>query len=219
MELEKFPVLTGFSKEALTMLRQSAMHTRQYEKGAFVFHAGDETHHIGLVTSGCVHIENNDLWGNRSILGSVEAGGAFGETYALCRTAMMVDVVCAARSEIVLLDVDAALAADSPVRAQLLENLLRLSMQKNLALSERIFCTAARSIRGRLLTYLSAQSVRAGAKTFRIPFDRQQLADYLNVERTALSKELGKMRTDGLLEWHKNVFTLKAEGTGAAAAR
>ena len=211
MELSDFSLLAGLSKDALSWLEANAVHLRRYEKGAVVLHAGDVTRQLGLVRSGCVHIESNDLWGNRSILGSVEAGGAFGETYALGGIPMMVDAVCAEPGEIWLLDVQTALRAMPPdADRQLTENLLRLCAQKNLALSERIFCTASKTIRGRLLTYLSAQSVRAGAKTFRIPFDRQQLADYLNVERTALSKELGKMRDDGLLDWRKNVFTLRA---------
>ncbi len=85
-----------------------------------------------------------------------------------------------------------------------------LLVQKNLVLSNRIFCTSAKTIRSRLLTYLSMESVKAGNTTFQIPFDRQQLADYLNVDRTALSKELGKMRTDGILYFYKNKFTLRS---------
>ena len=92
---------------------------------------------------------------------------------------------------------------------KLLKNILHVSMQKNLSLSSRIFCTAPKTIRGRLLTYLSAQSMKAGSSTFDIPFNRQQLADYLNLDRSALSKELGKMRDEGLLEFpinHKVIF-------------
>ena len=92
---------------------------------------------------------------------------------------------------------------------KLLKNILHVSMQNNLSLSSRIFCTAPKTIRGRLLTYLSAQSMKAGSSTFDIPFNRQQLADYLNLDRSALSKELGKMRDEGLLEFYKNTFKLK----------
>ena len=75
-------------------------------------------------------------------------------------------------------------------------------------LSHRIFCTSPKTIRERVLIYLSSQSGKAGSLTFQIPFDRQQLADYLNLDRSALSKELGKMKKDGLLDYHKNTFTL-----------
>ena len=88
------------------------------------------------------------------------------------------------------------------------QNLLNISLHKNLALSERIFCTAPKTVRGRLLLYLSNQAAKAGSKSFRIPFDRQGLADHLNLDRSALSKELGKMRDEGILETTKNEFTL-----------
>ena len=86
--------------------------------------------------------------------------------------------------------------------------LLTLAARKNLALSERIFCTSPKHIRERVSVYLAGQSARAGSRRFRIPYDRQQMADYLGVERTALSKELSKMRADGLIAFRKNEFTL-----------
>lgn len=85
---------------------------------------------------------------------------------------------------------------------------------KNRALSHRIFCTSPKTIRGRLVTYLSAQALEQGSSSFSIPFDRQQLADYLGVDRSALSKELGRMRDEGLLETRKNHFLLYRLGEG-----
>ena len=92
----------------------------------------------------------------------------------------------------------------------ILNNLLHISIQKNLTLSNRIFCTSPKTIRERLLIYLSNESRKAGSQEFVIPFDRQQLADYLNVDRSALSKELGKMRDEGLIEFRKNDFICTA---------
>ena len=95
------------------------------------------------------------------------------------------------------------------VRGTLLHNLLTVSMRKNLSLSQRIFCTTPKTVRGRLLTYFSAQAAKADSPEFEIPFNRQQMADYLNLDRSALSKELGRMRDEGLLEFEKNHFILK----------
>ena len=92
---------------------------------------------------------------------------------------------------------------------KLQSDLLYIFARKNLTLSSRIFCTTPKTIRERLLTYLSGVSLKAGSSTFQIPFDRQQLADYLNLDRSALSKELGKMQQDGLIEYHKNTVILK----------
>ena len=166
---------------------------------------------IGIVQSGSVNVESNDLWGNKSILSHVEAGQAFAETYALCGEPLMVDVATAEPCEILWLDLVPMLQQQNTAASwypKFLHNLLLLSMQKNLALSQRIRCTTPKSARGRLLTYLSAQAVRAGSTHFSIPFDRQQLADYLNLDRSALSKELGKMRDDGLIRCRKNEFEL-----------
>lgn len=109
----------------------------------------------------------------------VEAGQAFAETYALCGEPLMVDVAAAEPCEILWLDLVPMLQQQNTAASwypKFLHNLLLLSMQKNLALSQRIRCTTPKSARGRLLTYLSAQAVRAGSTHFSIPFDRQQLA-------------------------------------------
>ena len=85
---------------------------------------------------------------------------------------------------------------------------ISLSAQKNLNLSRKIFHTSPKTIRGRLLSYLSYQSMRSGSSSFTIPFNRQQLADYLNVDRSALSNELSKMQRDGLIQVERNRFVL-----------
>ena len=97
------------------------------------------------------------------------------------------------------------------VENRLIQNLLYISSQKNLNLSRRIFHTSSKSIRGRLLSYLSFQASKAGSRDFCIPFNRQQLADYLSIDRSAMSAELGKMRKEGILETDKNHFVLKTD--------
>ena len=183
-----------------------------FTKNEIIFHAGTIVSEIGIVQSGSVNIEINDLWGNRSILSNVTVGQIFAESYALCQEPMMVDVAAAENSEILFLDLH-ILTSDHfsgcSWQNKFLKNTLRASVRKNIVLSNRIFCTAPKSIRTRLLAYLSQESVKAGSTTFQIPFNRQQMADYLNLDRSALSKELGRMRNEGILEFHKNQFTLK----------
>ena len=176
-----------------------------------IFRAGDAVHEIGVVLRGTVHIESIDLWGNKSILSEVGEGQAFAETYAYCGEPLMVDAVAAEDCEILFLDVSALSCphAEHRWQEQLLRNLLQIAMKKNLSLSRRIFCTTPKTVRGRLLTYLSGQAVQAGGMEFDLPFNRQQLADYLNLDRSALSKELGRMRDEGLLTFERNHFVLK----------
>ena len=97
--------------------------------------------------------------------------------------------------------------------ARLMRNLLAVLAEKNLQFSEKLTYMTQRSTRQKLLSYLSAESLRRGAREFEIPFNRQQLADYLSVDRSALSGELSKLRGEGLLDYRKNKFTL-APGTG-----
>lgn len=185
------------------------MHCQRFEKNSIIFHQGDVVHEVGIVLSGNVHIENIDILGNRSILSDVPAGHVFAETYAFCGEPLMVDAVTDEISEILFLNVQKIeLYKSATWYDKLIHNMLFISMRKNLMLSHRIFCTSPKTIRERVLIYLSSQSGKTGSLTFQIPFDRQQLADYLNLDRSALSKELGKMKKDGLLDYHKNTFTL-----------
>lgn len=207
------PLFRGFGETELQQLKGcSSVRNASFAKGDIIFHTGEIVHEIGFVLEGSINIENIDLWGNKSILSHVSAGQVFAETYALCGEPMLVDAVAAENCTILFLNLDRMKNGPAPQpewAAKIMQNMLLVSVQKNLALSNRIFCTSAKTIRGRLLTYLSAMSVKAGSTTFQIPFDRQQLADYLNLDRSALSKELGKMRDDGMIEFYKNTFKLK----------
>lgn len=162
--------------------------------------------------SGSVSIENDDVWGNKSILDKVGPGQVFAETYACVPgEPLMVSVVAAEDTEILFLDVSRALDGCSNAcgsQSRLLRNLLSISARKNLHLSRRIFHTSSKSIRGRLLSYLSFQAAQHGSNDFEISFNRQQLADYLSVDRSAMSNELSKMQRDGLLTVNRSHFTI-----------
>ena len=185
---------------------------KQYEKGGAIFRAGETTQNIGLVLSGSVNIESGDVWGNRSILGRAETGQIFAETYAcIPGEPLLVSAAAAERCEILFLNASRLLTTCSnacPCHSRLIRNLLQLTAQKNLALSRRILHTSSKTIRGRLLSYLSEQAQLNGSFRFSIPFNRQQLADYLNVDRSAMSAELSKMRAEGLISCDKSSFVL-----------
>ncbi len=186
---------------------------KTFPKNSMIFHAGSPIHFIGIVLSGSIHIEHNDLWGNTSILDRIGPGNVFAEIYAcMPGEPLMVDVVADEPSEIFFLNTSRLFQVCTPScphHQQLIRNLLSITVQKNLNLSRRIFHTSSKTIRGRLLSYLSFQALQHGSSTFSIPFDRQQLADYLSVDRSALSHELSKMQKDGLLTYRKNKFILK----------
>ena len=212
MKYTPSPLFRGLTQEQLDALSAAGLLRRKsFARHEIILHAGTQVREVGVVLRGTVHIENLDLWGTKSILSSISAGQAFAETYAFCGDAMMVDAVAAEDCEVLFLHTSAISDSrlDAGLRNTLLQNLLAVSMRKNLSLSQRIFCTTPKTVRGRLLTYFSAQAAKAGGLEFEIPFNRQQMADYLNLDRSALSKELGKMRDEGLLDFEKNHFTLK----------
>lgn len=185
---------------------------KSYKKGALLMRAGNVTDRMGLVLEGSVTIESNDIWGNRTVLSNVGRGQFFAETYALLENEpMLVDVVANENCRILFLRIGSLnklISIKSSWATTLIANLLTVSTRKNLLLSGRSFHTSPKTIRGRVMSYLNTLSLQKGTDEFDIPFDRQQLADYLNLERTALSKELGKMQRDGLIEFKKDHFCL-----------
>lgn len=190
-------------EEWARMLALSNARRRRYGKGEAVLRCGDRGRELGLVEQGSVNIETVDLSGSRSILGHIPRGQVFAETYAFCQEVLMVDVTAAEESQILFLNIHALLLpqyAGESWQRKLLTGLL--------ALSRRMFCVTPKTVRGRLTTYLAGQAALEGRREFSIPFDRQQLADYLNLDRSALSRELGRMQEEGLLEYHKNRFKL-----------
>ena len=167
--------------------------------------------------TGAVHIIKEDFLGNRNIIAEAQPGEIFAESYACVPGAPLgVSAAAAERSEVMFMDVSRVLTVCGSAcafHARLMRNLLAVLAEKNLQFSEKLTYMTQRSTRQKLLAYLSAESLRRGAREFEIPFNRQQLADYLSVDRSALSGELSKLRGEGLLDYRKNKFTL-APGTG-----
>ncbi len=211
--LRKTNLFRGMTEEeVLSALSSFHAQEKRCKKGQALLHAGDLTEKLGLVLEGSVTVESNDAWGNRTILSHVGRGQLFAETYALLdNEPLLVDVIANEDCRILFLRVGntrSLTALSTPWASRFLENVLTISALKNLHLSGRSFHTAPKTIRGRVMAYLNTVSLQTRSREFEIPFDRQQMADYLNVERTALSKELGRMREDGLIRVRKKHFVI-----------
>ena len=168
---------------------------RSYGKGDVVFHVGDDASAIGFVISG------------------FGAGDIFAESYVLTGNELTVSVVSSTESKIALIPWKEVMErAGDEVKGKILSALTQILAHKNRLLSSRIFITSEKSIRDKVLAFLSYQSLINSSLSFSIPFDREELSSFLGVDRSALSRELGKMRNEGLLEYRKNHFTLKADG-------
>ncbi len=209
--ISNHPIFAGIDKKdfprALELLN---CNEKILKKNETIFHSGSVTETLGFIVSGRVQIENTDFWGNKTIIDNIGSGSVFGETYALTGKPLMVDVVAVEESKIMFFYPKKLFNfKDEKIAFVIIRNFLNISMNKNLHLSQRIFYTNSKTIRGRLLSYFSScASPSAPNAEFDIPFDRQQLSDYLQVDRSALSSELSKMKADGLIDYWKNHFRL-----------
>ena len=181
---------------------------QSFTKGSTIWQVGDQVKMMGLVLNGSVHIESIDMMGNKSILNRIAPGQVFGETYAcIPGEKLLIGVTAAEDCQILFLEVGKIFRTcpdTCPCHEKLIHNMLMVMAKKNLELSRRSLHTAPKSIRGRLLSYFSQEMVQQGSSRFTIPFNRQELADYLGVDRSALSNELGKMRKEGIIEVNRN---------------
>lgn len=212
--LKKSPLFAGVSAEEIDrMLGCLAITKRSYYKNEVILHAGDITSSVGLVVSGCIHIINEDFWGNRNIISECLPGELFGESYACTQGAPLdISVIAAEDCELIFIGVGKILTTCPTAcdyHSRLIRNLLSVIARKNIKMHEKLTHLTQRTTRDKLLSYLSAESARQGRASFEIPFNRQQLADYLSVDRSAMSGELCRMRDEGILSFEKNHFILK----------
>ena len=211
--LENSLLFNNISVEELNNLLHCLKPTiKEYNKGEYIFTTGQNVKSIGLVLDGNIIIENNDVWGNRNIIDTVTVGEIFGENYTcIMNEPILVDVVSARNSKVVFFEINKILNLCSNVctyHNSIIKNLLTISSVKCLNLSKKILITTPKTIREKLLSYLSYVSKSMNSTTFDIPYNRQELADYLNVDRSALSYEISKMQKENFFINTKNHFQL-----------
>lgn len=209
----KCPLFNHISDESLPKVL-SCLGAKQIScnKGETIFAEGDTAKYIGIVLRGSVQLVRVDYYGNRSILTSIEPPQLFGEAFACAELASLpIDAVAAEDAEIILIDaakISAQCTNICTFHRQLILNLLNIVSKKNIVLHQKIEITSRRSTREKLMAYLLMQAKKAHSNTFSIPYDRQELADYLGVERSGLSAEISKLRNEKVIECRKSTFTL-----------
>lgn len=209
------PLFAGISEEGVDqVLACLSARPRHFDKQAMLLRAGDAPV-MGVVLAGSVHILQEDFWGNRSLLGRAGPGNLFAEAFACAGVLRLpVSVEACEPTDVLLLDagrLSAVCPAACPHHVQMIRNLLRLMAEKNVGLARKVEHMARRTTRDKLLSYLSAEARRSGGSAFSIPFNRQQLADYLAVDRSAMCSELSRLRDEGLLDFHRSAFVLRQE--------
>ena len=209
-------LFSGISEEELTpMLTCLKAEKKDFTKETFVLRTGDTADAIGLVLSGTVLIMQEDIWGNRNILSKAGLGQTFAAAYACAiGSRLNVSVIAETPVTVMFLNVKRILNVCPSAcshHSRIIRNLLGELAEKNLRFNEKLTHMGQRTTRSKIMSYLSAEAQRLGKYEFDVPFSRQQIADYLGVERSGLSLELGKMRSEGLLDFRKSHFVLKVQ--------
>jgi len=187
----------------------------QADKGKYIFRAGDSTEVMGMVLTGSIFIIQEDVWGHRNIMAKCQPGEFFGEIYAASPGSILnISVIAEADTTVLMMNVKRLLSSCSSAcdyHQRLIRNLVGVLANKVMTFNEKITHISRRSTREKLLSFLSSEAQRAGSLSFDIPFNRQELADYLCVERAAMTVELSRLQKEGILETNRNHFVLSAQ--------
>ena len=217
--LARAPFFKNVAKDDIRLtLKTLSAAEKTYKKGEIVMQSGTQTRRFGIVLRGKVCIEYADIWGNLAILGTIGPGSNFAVPYA-CLENEPLPFAVTAQEDSAALFIDAAVlmscaALPCRIHAVLLRNLIAVCARRNLHLAQRALHTAPKTIQGRLMAYLSDCMRAALSTSVTVPYNRQQLAQYLGVDRSALSGAISKMQKDGILTCHKNTFALCSPNGG-----
>jgi len=207
------PLFDGIHHEDLTaMLGCIGGKVLTFSKGQSIWREGDPATHLGMILDGAVRLEREDYYGNRSIVVRRRKAELFCESYACAAVAALpVSVVADEDCTVLIMDcrrITVSCSNACSFHSRIIFNLLRLVAESNLVYDQKIQITSKRSTREKLMSYLLFEAKLCGSAEFAIPYDRQALADYLEVERSGLSAEISKLRKEGILESEKNRFRL-----------
>ncbi len=211
--LMKLPIFYNLKKdEIVNILKFFSYSKEDFEKNNFIFEIGKPISKIGIILSGEINIIKEDFWGNRNILNKFKSGEIFGEVFALAKVSPNnILVETSQNSKILFLDLTNFSIDNENNSSEILKflsNIFKISLKKNILFTEKLEHITKKTIREKIISYLSTEALKNRSNSFFIKFDRQELADYLFVERSALSRELSSMKKDGLIEYNKNYFTL-----------
>lgn len=211
--LKRTKLFSGVGEEDIaSLLSCLGARKKEYKKGEYILREGEHISDIFILVEGKIHIQKDDYWGNRSILSVISVGEMFGEGYAAPESgALLNDVVAVEDSSVIFFDVKRILTTCSSAcrfHNMIVQNMFFAISDKNRRLVQKLGHMSGRTTRAKLISYLSEEAKRQGSSAFTVPFNRQQLADYLCVDRSAMSNELCKMRDEGMIKFEKSRFEL-----------
>ena len=211
--LKRTKLFSGVGEDDIaSLLSCLGARKKEYKKDEYILREGEHISDIFILVEGKIHIQKDDYWGNRSILSVISVGEMFGEGYAAPESgALLNDVVAVEDSSVIFFDVKRILTTCSSAcrfHNMIVQNMFFAISDKNRKLVQKLGHMSGRTTRAKLISYLSEEAKRQGSSAFTVPFNRQQLADYLCVDRSAMSNELCKMRDEGMIKFEKSRFEL-----------
>ena len=213
LEGVRSPLFDGISEqERGAMLGCIGYHIGTFKKGDIVAFEAENIKHIGILLSGSVDMIKEDLWGNKTILIRMKKDELFGETFACGSDNLsVVTFMVSEDAKILFIPFDRVMHSCTMAcmfHHRLIENMVVIIANKNRDLMRKVEVVSKRTIREKLLAYLSIQAQTQNSRYFEIPLGRVELAEYLCVDRSALTRELAKMKEDGLVDYDKNCFRI-----------
>ena len=207
------PFFAGIrTEERKAMLGCIGYHMGTFKKGDIVAFEAENIKHIGIVLSGAVDMVKEDLWGNKTMLVRMRKDELFGETFACGEDNLsVVTFLVSEDAQILFMPFDRVMHSCTMAcrfHHQLIENMVHIIAGKNRDLMRKVEVVSKRTIREKLLSYLSIQAQTQASRYIQIPLGRVELAEYLCVDRSALTRELVKMKEEGLIDYDRNCFRL-----------
>lgn len=214
--LKKSIIFRGINeKDIVSMMSCLSAQKKFYNKGTYILNQGDCIDYLCLILSGSVRIENTDIWGKRKIFSDLSESDIFAESYAcVVNEPLMVDAVATSDCEILTINMNKIITtcpSACSFHNFLIKNMLSVFAMKNISFTRKLEHITQKNTREKVLSYLNYISSKNNSTSFEIPFNREQLADYLSVDRSALSSELSRMKSDGLISFKKNKFTINID--------
>ncbi|MDR3259297.1 MAG: Crp/Fnr family transcriptional regulator [Fusobacteriaceae bacterium] len=210
--LADFRLFSGIPYESLdAVLSAVKFQIKNYSKNTDIFSVNDRIHHIGLILSGKIQIYRDDFMGNRSILAEFGETDIFAEAFVCSRTKnISVNIVAKENTKILFFDYNNLIISDidRSIIIRIIENMTYILAKKNVFLNEKNLFLTKRTTREKILAFLSSEALKNKKNSFFIPFNRQEMADYLSVERSALSYQLGKLKKEKIIDFNKNYFSI-----------
>jgi CRP-like cAMP-binding protein len=199
--------------ELIAILSCLDARTKHYGRGEFILKAGTKLTCVGVVLEGCVHLIQEDYWGNRLLIEQIVPGEVFGEAFACSLDeVLLLDAQAAKDSTVLFIDYQRIVTTCSSActfHLRLITNMISSMARESIALTRKIEHTNRRSIPDKILSFLSTQALLNGSSHFDIPFSRQELADYLAVDRASLCRSLKTLKDQGLISAQGRNFTLR----------